>query len=311
MSLLDKGWDMALMELRGRRAYVFMFLVLLILCLSTVLSTVIRANNDAEDFFYFEQAAERSEQRVRTGETTQAESADLRRRVELERQTMLRIQSIIQAPNSIQFFAQALVTAGTLIALIMGTLSSGSAVANGFIRTAIIHAPQRGRLLSLYFFSPLLIWVAMSVVLLVLAIVTGLSTPLFLDLDGPVIGASIPNLALAVVGIWLSGFVWTAVGVSLIAVTRSRSIAIMLGLVIWLGENILGSAVEAVQPFLPTFAAAEIVSLGTHEFYHALLLFDGHPGNPAPTPLALLLLIAVGVAVAVIGVRSFGKADIL
>ena len=95
-------------------------------------------------------------------------------------------------------------------------------------------------------------------------------------------------------------------------VTRSRSVAIIAGVIILVGENIVGSVVPAIQPWLPTFGAVELVSVNAPRLYHGLGLEAGaHPSNPPQFVVGTFILIAVGIVAASIGAYKFSKADIV
>ena len=180
------------------------------------------------------------------------------------------------------------------------------------MKTAAILSPHRQRLLVPYYLLPILLWGLVTALMVALGLIAGLFTPLLLDLDGTVPRSSVLSLVLAPVGVLLSGFMWSAIGFSLVVIARSTPVAAIVGFTIWIAENAVGSAIPASQSWLPTFGAIELVSVDVPKLYHGLMLVVGsHPLYTPPPALAAVLLAGIGTVVAGFGLWRFGKADLV
>lgn len=297
---------MVRLELRGRKAYRIILLIPLLLALVPLLTGPNEVNYRVEGLIEAEASLKRAVDRGETIDDSYKE--DLAK----QKRQSLWFQSILSAPNSVQLSAQSVVTGGSLFALILGALGSGTAIAYGFIKTSAILSPNRRHLLIPYYLTPMTLWFIVTIGVVIVATVGGFIAPSLLDLEGPVVRNSVPNLLIAVAGIWLAGAMWSVIGVSLMFLTGSRSVALIVGVILLICENIVGSFVNSIQPFLPTFGAIELVSVGAPRLYHGLLVVaGGHVSNPPPATLGAIVLIAIGIVAASITFFRFSRTDIL
>ena len=247
---------------------------------------------------------------------TPEESRQEREWYEEYRLQTIRLYSILHAPNSIQLIAQMMVTAGALFAVSLGVISGRAA------RFSTPRGTVRRWTLAPYFAVPMFLWSLLTVASVGLGLLGGLVISSLLTPKLPVVENSPANLAIAVLGIWLAGFMWSAIGVSLGAFIRSAPIAFAAGIAIVIGEISIGSLVDGFQdrlplPFtvpvlLPTHGAISLVSIDAPKLFHGLLTPAlAHPLHALHPAAGVVLLVGVWVAVVGTGLRSFGKTKVM
>ena len=247
---------------------------------------------------------------------TPEESRQEREWYEEYRLQTIRLYSILHAPNSIQLIAQMMVTAGALFAVSLGVISGRAA------RFSTPRGTVRRWTLAPYFAVPMFLWSLLTVASVGLGLLGGLVISSLLTPKLPVVENSPANLAIAVLGIWLAGFMWSAIGVSLGAFIRSAPIAFAAGIAIVIGEISIGSLVDGFQerlplPFtvpvlLPTHGAISLVSIDSPKLFHGLLTPAlAHPLHALHPAAGVVLLVGVWVAVVGTGLRSFGKTKVM
>lgn len=230
----------------------------------------------------------------------------------------VRLYSKLHAPNSIQLVAQMMVTAGALFAVSLGVISGRAARSSARQGTARDALSGRRWVLAPYFAVPLLLWIPLTGVAVVLGLVAGFIIPSFLSLKGPVVGNSTWSLALAVSGILLSGFMWSAIGVGLGTFIRSAPIAFAVGISAVIGEISIGALADGFQdklplPFafpvlLPTHGAISLVSIDAPKLFHGLVTPTfGHPLHGPSSVAGAVLLLGVWAAAVGIGLRHSAK----
>ena len=307
--MLKAALRISLLDIRRRRAYLIVLGVPLVLALLTLVNMTREANYRVEGLLGSEESTDRA---LAEGVMTEEDAKQRKERLAHDLAQRRDRQSILVTPDTIHFFAQTMVTAGGLFALILGVIGGGAALSSGFIKTAAILSPHRLRLLVPYYLLPVLLWGLVTAVMVALALIAGLLTPLLLDLDGTVPRSSLLSLMLATMGVWLSGFMWSAIGLSLVVIARSTPVAVIVGITIWIAENAVGSAILATQSWLPTFGAVELVSVDVPKLYHGLVLLAGsHPGYTPPPVLAVLLLAGISAVVAGFGLWRFSKTELV
>ena len=251
-------------------------------------------------------------ERVSAGEMTPEQARQTREYNERYWLTGIYLYSILYAPNSIQMFAQGMVTMGALFALVLGIISGRAALSSRDTNDA---SSRRRLALVPYFLAPVFLWTLLTAAVVGMALFLGVMAPSVLtNLKDPYVYNSTRNLAIAVAGVWLAGFAWSAVGVSLAVIIRSARLAVIVGVLILVAEVSIGSFLDIIQtrlPFtvpilLPTHGAIELVSIDAPELYHGLFTPGfGHPLH-GPHPVAgLILLVSVGSAAIGLGLRAF------
>ena len=233
-----------------------------------------------------------------------ADSVRLREQYEEYRLETMRLYSILHAPNSIQLVAQMMVTGGALFAVSLGVVSGRAA------RSSTTHETVRRWTLVPYFAAPMILWTLLTVASVGLGLLGGLVMSSLLTLEDEVVENSISNLAFAVLGIWLAGFMWSAIGVSLGVLARSAPKAFVVGIVTVAAEVSIGSFVErfTVPAVFPTYGAISVVSIDAPELFHGLLTpMFGHPLNGVHPAMGVVLLVGTWVAAVGVGLRLFSK----
>ncbi len=233
-----------------------------------------------------------------------------------------RLYSILHAPNSIQLVAQMMVTVGAFFAVSLGVISGRAARSPAPQGTGRDALSRRWWTLAPYFAAPMFLWSLLTAASVGLALLAGLIISSALTLEGPVVENSKWNLSVAVLGMLLAGFMWSAIGVSLGAFIRSVPIAFAVGIAIVVGEISIGSLVDIFQdkiplPFtipnlLPTHGAISLVSIDAPKLFHGLVTpLVGHPLHGIHPVAGVVLVVSAWGAAVGIGLRSFGKTRIV
>ncbi len=295
-------------------------LLLVVLLVPLALALLAIASIAREANYAYESGVLRAERGVEkklaAGEMTQEEAKHYRDGLEESRFRRIRMQSILKAPNSIQFLAQTMVTGGGLFALFLGIITGRAAISSGLVVGADGQPSHRWWALAPYYVVPIFLWSLVTAATVGLGLLAGSITPSFLSLEGPIVENSVRNLAIATSGVWLAGFMWSAIGVSLAVIVRSARIALIVGVVILVGEIGIGSLIDNIQdplPFtipilLPTHGAIELVSIDAPKLYHGLLTPEGgHPLHAPHAVVGAILLVGVGLAAVGLGLRWYSK----
>ena len=230
----------------------------------------------------------------------------------------VRLYSKLHAPDSIQLVAQMMVTAGALFAVSLGVISGRAARSSARQGTARAANSGRRWVLAPYFAVPILLWIPLTGVAVVLGLVGGFIIPPLLSMKGPVVGNSTWNLALAVMGILLAGFMWSAIGVGLGTFIRSAPIAFAVGISAAMCEVSFGFLADGFQhklplPFaipvlLPTHGAISLVSIDAPKLFHGLVTPTfGLPLNGPSSVAGAVLLLGAWASAVGIGLRHSAR----
>ncbi|MEX0763163.1 MAG: hypothetical protein WD333_12110 [Dehalococcoidia bacterium] len=217
----------------------------------------------------------------------------------------------LTAPRSIQVLSQFMVTGGALFALLLGITVAGTSFSTGFMRTAVTVTARRRRLLLLHLGGGIIIWSGAVIAVVVLGLLAGFLASSLLTVAGPPSALPITDIALAVLGIFLTGVMWIAIGTSLVVLSKSTVPAVIMGFCLLIGENFLGLANDSFQQWLPTYGAVTLVSSGAPKLYNGLALATtAFPNDPPTVPVALILLTAITLVATQFGLWRFSRADL-